>query len=144
MIIRLFLTKWQYLEFEKKNLFFFLRKKNKLLDGIDNCWIFFFGGGEGKWIFFSNSKYCQFVKRIQQSWNLQTGNFRIKTNNFWRICQKKQHLMIFDDFGKIFDFWPNLGFFETNLWVFQIFGNRQTQKKFSSGRKMHVNYNSYR
>ena len=39
-------------------------------------------------------------------------------------------MLIFDDFGKKFDFPPNLGVFEGNLWVFQMVGNRQTQKKF--------------
>jgi len=37
--------------------------------------------------------------------------------------------LIFDDFGKKFDFPPNLGVFEGNLWVFKIVGNRQTAKK---------------
>ena len=43
-----------------------------------------------------------------------------------RNCHKNQHLFIFDDFGKNFDFWPNLEFY---LWGFKIVGNRQTQKK---------------
>ena len=47
-----------------------------------------------------------------------------------RNCHKNQHLLIFDDFGKIFDFWPNLEFFEAYLWVFKTVGNRQTQKNF--------------
>ena len=38
-------------------------------------------------------------------------------------------MLIFDDFGKKIDFPPNLGVFESNLWVFQMVGNRQTQKK---------------
>ena len=47
-----------------------------------------------------------------------------------RNCHKNQHLLFFDDFGKIFDFLPNLDVFEGHLWNFEIVGNRQTQKKF--------------
>ena len=45
-------------------------------------------------------------------------------------CHKNQHLLNFDDFGKIFNFWPNLEFCEDHLWVFKIVGNKQTQKTF--------------
>ena len=45
-------------------------------------------------------------------------------------CHKNQHLLFFDDFGKIFDFLPNLDVFEGHLWNFEIVGNRQTQKNF--------------
>ena len=46
-------------------------------------------------------------------------------------------LLIFDDFGKKFDFFPNLGVSEGNLWVFKMVEKRQTQKIFFSSRKIH-------
>ena len=39
-------------------------------------------------------------------------------------------ILIFDDFGKKFDFPLNLGIFEGNLWIFKIVGSWQTQKIF--------------
>ena len=73
-------------------------------------------------------------------------HFRIKTEDMSMELSQKPTLilLIFDDFGKIFDFLPNLGFFEAHLYSFKIVGNRQTQKQIiSSGRKMHVDYDSY-
>ena len=47
---------------------------------------------------------------------------------------------MFDDFGKIF----HLRFSVADCWIFKIVGNRQTHKNvFSSGRKMHEDYDSY-
>ena len=71
--------------------------------------------------------------------------FRIKTKDLSKKLLQKLTLilLIFDDFGKILDFWPNFEFSEAHFGIFKIVGNRQTQTIFSSGRKIYVDYDSY-
>ena len=54
--------------------------------------------------------------------------FQIKTKDLSKELSHKPTYFV--DCGKIFDFLPNLRFFEAHLRVFKIVGNRQTQKNF--------------
>ena len=103
----------------KKIIVTVFEKKKK-----ESAFCFFFQ----KFFLFKISYFCQ-----KQSYDLKnhtqcTSGGTLK--NCRRNLKKNQFLLIFDDFGKKFDFSPNLGVFEGNLWVFKMVGNRQTQKKF--------------
>ena len=73
----------------------------------------------------------------------------IKTQNLSKELSRKPTLilLIFDYFGKMFDFLPNLEFSEAYFWIFKLWETDKLQKVFfSSGRKMHVtnvDYNSH-
>ena len=86
-------------------------------------------------------------KRVLLSYNLQTVYFRINTKYLLKELLQKPTLilLIFYDFRKIFDFWPNLGFSEVHFWIFRIVGNRQTQKQtfFLSGIKMQLSLTTH-
>ena len=104
----------------------FEKKKLKVL-------LFFFFS---KIFLFKISDFCQ-----KKSYDLKIHT-QCTSGGTLKICRrnlkKNQFLLIFHDFGKKFDFSPNLGVFEGNLWVFKMVGNRQTQKKiFFSSKKNH-------
>ena len=109
MIVRLFLKKWDNFKFERKMLFFFCT------------------------FFFSNSKLSHFPQK--QSYNHKIYR-QYTLGSKLKMCRKKLLqkptfiLLSFDDFGKNFNFLPNLGFFGAYLRGFTIVGNRQTLKKF--------------
>ena len=89
-----------------------------------------------KFFLFKISYFCQ--KKSYDLKNHTQGTSGGTLKNCRRNLKKNQFLLIFDDFGKKFDFPPNLGVFEGNLWVFKMVGNRQTQKKiFFSSKKIH-------
>jgi hypothetical protein len=46
-----------------------------------------------------------------------------------RICHKNQHLLTFDNFGKIGDLPPKFAFYECHFLVHKILGKRQNQDK---------------
>ena len=97
------------------------------------CFLFFFFQ---KFFLFKISYFCQKKSYELKNYTQGTSGGTLKICR-WNL-KKNQFLLIFDDFSKKFDFPPNLGVFEGNLWVFKMVGNRQTQKKiFFSSKKIH-------
>ena len=85
-------------------------------------------------VFFQKIFFFQNLIFLPKKWYDLKNHTQGTSGGTLKICRrnlkKNQFLLIFDDFGKKFDFPPNLGVFEGNLWVFKMVGNRQTQKKF--------------
>ena len=92
---------------------------------------------------FSNSKYCSIIYNIPKIIKFTDSVLLDHNYRFVEvIVTKNQHLLIFDDFGNIFDFLTNLMFFEAYLWVF-LCETDKLQKKNLSDKKMHVDYDIY-
>ena len=156
-VIRLFLTKiWDFEQkkfLKKKTQALCFQKKRYTLNNLGFCiksalkkiivTVFEKKKLKVLFVFFFKNFFCSkshiFVKKSRMTPKiipnvLQEGTLKICRRNL----KKNQFLLIFDDFGKKFDFSPNLGVFEGNLWVFKMVGNRQTQKKdFFSSKKIH-------
>ena len=110
------ILKNKIVEILKSRLFFFLRSFT----------FFFF---IRLFTFFFEFKILSFRQKDSENHKiLRQNTLESKLKICRRNCHKNQHLLIFDDFGKIFDFGQ---FFEAHLWGFKIVGNRQTHIKIS-------------
>ena len=88
------------------------------------------------WIFFSNSKIFLFPQKESYHHKIHRQcTLGSKLKICWRICHKNQHLLIFDDFGKIWGFSRLIfGFFKS--WEI----DKLKKTYFSLGRKSDVDY----
>ena len=79
-----------------------------------------------EFFFFFKFKISQFAQKESYNHKIdRQGTLGFKLQKSHRICRKTQHLLIFDDFGKICDFPPNFRF---SRLIFEILKFWETDK----------------